>query len=102
MKKIVIIFIIVGILTHLVPADSVFSKKADLLMAKNSGRVYEIGSNGFIIVEGKRGLKTGEKLAPRVVLFKSKSFASNGLEQRSISSNAASATYEIDILKYEF
>ncbi len=102
MKKILTTFILGVMLSQGLWSASTFSKKADLLTTKSSGRVYEIGSEGFIIFESKRNIKIGEKQAPRVVLFKSKSFISSDFGLKSISSSAPSSTYEIDILKYEF
>ncbi len=102
MKKILMTFIFGVMLAQGLWAASTFSKKADLLTVKSTGRVYEIGSEGFIIFESKRNVKMGEKLAPRVVLFQSKSFVSSDLSLKSISSSAPSSTYEIDILKYQF
>ena len=102
MKKIILVFVWVGILTYSLPANTVFSRKADLVTPKNAGRIYEIGSKGFIIIEGKRGDKMTEKLSPRVVIFSGKSFIYSDLYRKSIASDAPSSTYEIDLLKYEF
>jgi hypothetical protein len=102
MKKFVFILFAVVLLAGSVTAATSFAQKADPLTPKNSGRVYEIGSRGFVIIEGKRSGKIGEKLAPRVVALSRKPLSTKESGLKVNIHPATSKVIEVDLLKFEF
>ncbi len=61
-----------------------------------------MGSRGFVVIEGKRSGKIGEKLSPRVVVLSRKPLVARDSECKVNLNPASTHVYEIDLLKFEF